>query len=47
MLMMSHSPEHLEEAVAQQNKVIKRKKKMKMIVPRKAEFDINGLETIL
>ena len=33
--------------MAQQNKVIKKKKKIKMIVPRKTEFDIHGLETIL
>jgi len=34
--MMSYDPENLEAAVAQQNRMIVKKKKVKMIVPRKS-----------
>ncbi len=47
LLMMSFDPENLEAAVAQQNKVIVKKKKVKVIVPRKTGSDVDGLETIL
>ncbi len=47
LLMMKEVPPGLADAVEKQNKTIIKKKKVKMIVPKRSESDIDGLETIL
>jgi hypothetical protein len=45
--MMKDVPPGLADAVEKQNKTIVKKKKVRMIVPKRSESDIDGLETIL
>lgn len=47
MLMMKDIPAGLADAVEKQNKTIVKRKKVRMIVPKKSESDVDGLETIL
>lgn len=47
LLMMKDVPPGLSDAVEKQNKTIVKKKKVRMIVPKRTDSDIDGLETIL
>ena len=47
LLMMKEVPAGLQDAVEMQNKTIVKKKKVKMIVAKKSDSDVDGLETIL
>lgn len=47
LLMMSYDPQHLQDTAAKQNKVIIKKKKLKMILNKKYDSGIHDLETIL
>lgn len=47
LLMMSYEPENLEREVAGQNYMVVKRRRMRMIVPMKADPYIQGLETFL
>ena len=45
--MMQDVPHGIADAADKQNKTIVRRKKVKVILPKKSNSDIDGLETIL
>jgi hypothetical protein len=47
LLMMQDVPPGVADAAEQQNKTIVKRKRVKVIMPKKSDSDIDGLETIL
>jgi hypothetical protein len=45
--MMQDVPPGVADAAEQQNKTIVKRKRVKVIMPKKSDSDIDGLETIL